>query len=217
MRDIVKGWSYYAVLNKYAWGRTYSCEIANVDSSNNSIFMIARKNSIAAGSIDFEMCFDWKYSELNTINLNTNFIKNIGLEWTNKIATTIWKTGANNQEDLLNVEPSKVLYNEMNSSTTYTAKLCLPYLNDFAFAASPNAWQTVLESYSSFSSINWMSDSSSNSFWSITRFDAKVSVISSNIIGLMPGSNYEDARPVFFLNSDVTFVSGTSSDSNFLI
>ncbi|MEF2663628.1 MAG: hypothetical protein U0M92_04885, partial [Bacilli bacterium] len=37
----------------------------------------------------------WSESNLNKINLNTNFINNIGSTWANKIATTTWKVGGN--------------------------------------------------------------------------------------------------------------------------
>ena len=42
----------------------------------------------------------WSESNLNKINLNTNFINNIGMTWANKIATTTWKVGGNTYENI---------------------------------------------------------------------------------------------------------------------
>ena len=48
----------------------------------------------------------WSESNLNKINLNTNFINNIGSTWANKIATTTWKVGGNTYENIARSVPT---------------------------------------------------------------------------------------------------------------
>lgn len=73
----------------------------------------------------------WSLSELNTINLNTNFLNNIGTTWANKIATTTWKVGGNTEANIKDVLPATTYLNEItnpvitnttDNATTYSAK-----------------------------------------------------------------------------------------------
>ena len=165
----------------------------------------------------------WSTSLLNKINLNTNFINNIGSQWANKIATTTWKVGGNTYVNIEFSIPSIVYQNEIVGpveNTTYDAKIGLMYASDYGFAASPSAWTTTLYNYdgndangTSIKTINWMymgvwestisrlSDSSSAAFRVLNDgrvFDGYV----SNIYGV---------RPSFNLVSSVKYVSGSGS------
>ena len=128
----------------------------------------------------------WSESNLNKINLNTNFINNIGSTWANKIATTTWKVGGNTFDNIGSSVPSIAYQNEIVApaeNTTYDAKIGLMYVSDYGFAASPSAWTTTLYNYdgndakgTSIKTINWMymgyydwmisrySDNSNNAF-----------------------------------------------------
>lgn len=69
--------------NLYYWSTLNSCPSSTTgyinDNSNNAMFVSNRKNSLAAGNPDADRyCNLWKYSTLNTINLNTNFLTNTG-------------------------------------------------------------------------------------------------------------------------------------------
>ena len=90
----------------------------------------------------------WSTSLLNKTNLNTNFINNIGAEWTSKIATTIWKVGGNTTAKLVvsiasvafqNEIKNPVTTNTTDNKTEYTAKIGMMYLSDYGYAASPSA------------------------------------------------------------------------------
>ena len=108
----------------------------------------------------------WSESNLNKINLNTNFINNIGSTWANKIATTTWKVGGNTFDNIGSSVPSIAYQNEIVApaeNTTYDAKIGLMYVSDYGFAASPSAWTTTLYNYdgndakgTSIKTINWM-------------------------------------------------------------
>ena len=168
----------------------------------------------------------WSESNLNKINLNTNFINNIGSTWANKIATTTWKVGGNTFDNIGSSVPSIAYQNEIVSpseNTKYDAKIGLMYASDYGFAALPSAWTETLISYdgndangTSIKTINWMymgvwewtisrrSDSSYNAFR--VMHDGNVD---DSFVGDSPG-----VRPSFNLSSSITYVSGSGSMSD---
>ena len=170
----------------------------------------------------------WSDTNLNKINLNTNFINNIGNTWANKIATTTWKVGGNTHENIEYSIPSIVYQNEIVApaeNTTYDAKIGLMYVSDYGFAASPSAWTTTLSEYdgndangTSIRTINWvyMGDYE----WTISRSsdysDAEFNVDANGEVGHSGGgiSYYRGVRPSFSLSSSITYVSGIGSMSN---
>ena len=165
----------------------------------------------------------WSESNLNKINLNTNFINNIGSTWANKIATTTWKVGGNTFDNIGSSVPSIAYQNEIVApaeNTTYDAKIGLMYVSDYGFAASPSAWTTTLYNYdgndakgTSIKTINWMymgyydwmvsrtSDDSSNAF-----NVGDLGYVDYNYVG-----DYLGVRPSFNLLSSITYVSGSGS------
>ena len=168
----------------------------------------------------------WSESNLNKINLNTNFINNIGSQWANKIATTTWKVGGNTFDNIGSSVPSIAYQNEIVApaeNTTYDAKIGLMYVSDYGFAASPSAWTTTLYNYdgndakgTSIKTINWMymgyydwmisrgSDISDTAF--VVTYDGYV--LSDDV------SDNNGVRPSFNLLSSITYVSGSGSMSD---
>ena len=168
----------------------------------------------------------WSESNLNKINLNTNFINNIGSTWANKITTTTWKVGGNTYENIEFSIPSIVYQNEIVGpveNTTYDAKIGLMYASDYGFAASPSAWTTALNNYdgndangTSITTINWMYMGYYD--WMISRNSdySSIAFIVTND-GNVNGnrvSNNVGVRPSFNLSSSITYVSGSGSMSN---
>ena len=168
----------------------------------------------------------WSESNLNKINLNTNFINNIGMTWANKIATTTWKVGGNTYENIEFSIPSIVYQNEIVGpveNTTYDAKIGLMYASDYGFAASPSAWTTTLYNYdgndakgTSIITINWMFMGYYD--WMISRISddsiyASVVDLGGAVLDL-DVSAYYGVRPSFNLSSSITYVSGSGSMSN---
>ena len=174
----------------------------------------------------------WSTSLLNKTNLNTNFINNIGTIWANKIATTTWKVGGNTNENIRNAVPSIAYQNEVlnpapgststTGETTYTAKIGLMYASDYGFGAVLEAWTTTLYSYSdsvneaTIRSQNWMHMGYSE--WTVSRSsDFSVSAFyaghSGHVLGTSVDSGY-GVRPSFFLESSITYVSGSGSMSD---
>ena len=167
----------------------------------------------------------WSESNLNKTNLNTNFIKNIGTTWAEKIATTTWKVGGGSGANIQTSVPKTAYQYEVGSSassTTYEAKIGLIYVSDYYYAASPSAWTLVgynsdyTKSYASARGDNWLyggfyewtisriSDGSSASFF--VRLDG-------NVVQYGVGNNI-GVRPSFSLLSSTTYVSGSGSMSD---
>ena len=165
----------------------------------------------------------WSESNLNKINLNTNFINNIGSTWANKIATTTWKVGGNTFDNIGSSVPSIAYQNEIVApaeNTTYDAKIGLMYVSDYGFAASPSAWTTTLYNYdgndakgTSIKTINWMYMGYDD--WMISRIsgDSGFAFFVTSF-GRVDRSNVSDlngVRPSFNLSSSITYVSGSGS------
>ena len=168
----------------------------------------------------------WSESNLNKINLNTNFINNIGSTWANKIATTTWKVGGNTLDNIALSVPSIAYQNEIvapEENTTYDAKIGLMYASDYGFAASPSAWTTTLYNYdgndangTSIRTINWMYMGDYD--WTISRSsdDSNFALIVDidGYVSDLDVSNYRGVRPSFNLESSVKYVSGSGSMSD---
>ena len=165
----------------------------------------------------------WSESNLNKINLNTNFINSIGNTWANKIATTAWKVGGNTFDNIVKSVPSVAYQNEIVApaeNTTYDAKIGLMYASDYGFAASPSAWTTTLYNYdgndakgTSIKTINWMYMGYYD--WTISRHsgysnDAFI-VNYGGLVHYYAVSYNNGVRPSFNLSSSITYVSGSGS------
>ena len=168
----------------------------------------------------------WSESNLNKINLNTNYINNIGSEWANKITTTTWKVGGNKFANIGSSVPSIAYQNEIVSpseNTPYDAKIGLMYASDYGFAASPSAWTTTLFKYNgndangtSIKTINWMY--MGHVEWTISRNSDD----SRYAFGVADDGRVSDGgvvgrfgvRPSFNLSSSTTYVSGLGSMSD---
>ena len=158
----------------------------------------------------------WSTSLLNKINLNTNFINNIGSTWTNKIATTTWKVGGTTYKNIVESIPSVAYQKEIVApaeNTTSDSKIGLMYVSDYVFAASPSAWSTTLWNYSNVRANNWMYMGHYD--WTISRISGNSQdaflVIDSGIVNFNFASGGDGVRPSFSLSSSITYVSGSGS------
>ena len=171
----------------------------------------------------------WSESNLNKVNLNTNFINNIRSEWAAKIAETTWKVGGNTWANI-GTQPANTAYqneivNPVTTNTTdgakeYTAKIGLMYVSDYGYAASQSAWTLVgynsdySKSYASAKGENWLYGGGWD--WTISRrADRSDIAFSMSNVGFVYGYDvYNDrfgVRPSFNLESAITYVSGSGS------
>ena len=165
----------------------------------------------------------WDTSLLNKTNLNTNFINNIGTEWANKISNSTWKVSGYNFLGLT----AKEMYNVEIGNATKTfvdsngmSKIGLMYASDYGFAASSNAWVLKMSDYDDCSANNWMS--LGNVELTISPYTSRVSYIYYisakgylNSGGITFSAGY--VRPSFYLNSTVTYKSGSGTQSDPII
>ena len=154
----------------------------------------------------------WSTSLLNKINLNTNYLNNIGTTWSNLIEDATWKVSGHSTRS---VTPSEMYTAEITNATkTYgpsdgTSKIGLMYVSDYGFAASPSAWTIKMSSYDN-SSINWMY--MGNYEWTISpRSSNSYYVLGLYYNGIVYYSNADDgygSRPVLYLKASVLYAGG---------
>ena len=160
---------------------------------------------------------DWTLSRLNTINLNMNYINNIGTKWSEKISDHTWKVGGNTYDNIRNQDAPNAYQNEINSpatNKTVNAKVGLMYVSDYGYASG--FWSRMLGYCHYDTANNWMymglyewtlaprTDNSNNAF--IVDFNGDVSYdrVNSYMYGV---------RPVFYLTSTTAYVSGDGTMS----
>ncbi len=161
----------------------------------------------------------WSTSLLNKTNLNTNFINNIGSTWANKIATTTWKVGGNTSANISEKPALNSYSNEILSPSTeanYSSKIGLVYLSDYAFAADPSVWNTLLRLYSSIRNNNWLTVGYVE--WTITpNIDNAYKVfymVSEGAVGNYNAKYGFGIRPVFNLIDSVKYNGGIGTESD---
>ncbi len=162
----------------------------------------------------------WSTSLLNKINLNTNYLNNIGTTWSNLIEDATWKVSGYSTES---VTPSEMYTAEITNATkTYgpsdgTSKIGLMYVSDYGFAASPSAWTETLANYDGndangtlIKTINWMY--MGNYEWTISPYSSNsFSVFTLNVSGSVGIRNARDgygSRPVLYLKASVLYAGG---------
>ncbi len=148
--------------------------------------------------------------------LNTTFLNTLSPEWQDKIATHAYKVGgmANSSTNT-----AKQYYNtevgSSSSSTTDSMKIGLMYVSDFGFAASSDYWTTELYNYEPAKSSNWLAGLTE---WTISRISDDASIafrVNSTgcVVNDVVGST-NAVRPVFYLNSSISYVSGSGSSAD---
>ena len=157
----------------------------------------------------------WSNSILNIINLNSVYLSGLGSIWSNKIANATWYVDGYSSSG---VTPA-IWKDAESKGTTWNGKIGLMYVSDYGYAASNSAWTSTVRNYSSSSikNSNWMYMGLSE--WTISRdlqgYTAYMVYDSGYLYGNynVNGDGYA-IRPVFYLNSNVTYVSGSGTSSD---
>ena len=154
----------------------------------------------------------WSNSILNIINLNSVYLSGLGSIWSNKIANATWYVDGYSSSG---VTPA-IWKDAESKGTTWNGKIGLMYVSDYGYAASNSAWTSTVRNYSSPSikNSNWMYMGLSE--WTISRdlqgYTAYMVYDSGYLFGNynVNGDGFA-IRPVFYLNSNVTYVSGSGT------
>ena len=170
--------------------------------------------------------FNWASSNLNLINLNTTFVNYLGTTWSNKIEYHDWIISGLDFMLVSGGGNTKIVFdNEIGQSSTkqlYNSQIGLMYLSDYGYATSPTYWNNRLSDYNSdiMQNYNWM--------W-LGLYEWTISLNNNDDYGIggtritddgyvnmtaVWGNGTAAIRPCFYLNSDVTFVSGTGTSSD---
>ena len=165
---------------------------------------------------------NWNHSVLNTGNLNQTYLNAIGEKWSNLIATTNWQVGGNTVANIKSGSVKTVFTNEIvspTSSITYSGKIGLMYISDYGYAATPENWNTTMETLNTNANRNnnWMFMGLWE--WTITRTsDNTNSAFALLYLGNIDSYNIDNSfyaiRPCFYLNSNVTMTSGTGTQAD---
>ena len=157
----------------------------------------------------------WSSSTIRS-TLNTTYYNSLSANWQNKIATHTWKVGGmassttNTAKQFYDVEVGS-----SSSSTPDSMKIGLMYVSDYGFAASPDYWTTALKEYNSAKSTNWLAGLIE---WTISPYLSRSTYVfnldSSGLLTSYNANRGYSARPVFYLNSNITYVSGDGTESN---
>ena len=150
--------------------------------------------------------------------LNTTFLNTISATWQNKIATHTWKVGGMAHSSSYTAKQYyDVEVGSSSSSTTDPMKIGLMYVSDYGYAASNSYWTTALYNYNSATSSNWLYLGSTE--WTISRISVNTYfAFRVNSAGYVLGDNFVSrlnaVRPVFYLNSSISYVSGSGSSAD---
>ncbi len=161
----------------------------------------------------------WSESELNIINLNKNYINNIGTKWSEKISDHTWKAGEVSWDRIAEQTALNAYQNEINnsdSSETVNAKVGLMYASDYGYAVSSNSWSITLNNYNENIADNWMYMGLYE--WILTPQEipnAAFSVYNTGSVNSLEVNRYQcGVRPVFYLKSIVGYAGGSGTISS---
>ena len=169
---------------------------------------------------------EWSTSLLNKINLNTNYLNNIGSTWSNLIEDTTWKVSGKAIKYTSDSVIPKAMYTAeiTNATKTYgpengTSKIGLMYASDYGFAAAPSAWTTELYKYgsSAITAVNWMYTGIDD--WTIAPQLLPSIIDDSSVVfcielGRLDGgyaNNGVGVRPVLYLKASVAYAGGSGT------
>ena len=206
----------------YKWSNLGICpsnSTAYIHDSN--VIRLANKNIIGATNPEERGCNEWKYSILNTVNLNTNYLNKIGTTWSNLIEDTTWKVSGHTTYD---VTPKAMYTAEITNATkTYgpengTSKIGLMYVSDYMYAAPQDKWTLVgcndsdaSKDYRAATSVNWMYTGLDE--WTITPYSSRNGNVfyasnSGKLDNSMTGFGEQSGRPVLYLKASVAYAGG---------
>ena len=176
--------------------------------------------------------YAWDADDVNTwdastkpdiyITLNETYYNTLGSEWQNLIAETTWQVGGmalsytNTAKQYYDVEVGTG-----QSGYVETMKIGLMYVSDYGYGAAPSNWTTELYNYESATSTNWAYLGLGSYEWTISRGSSNsVDAFTVKYTGYVDYFDIREGvgvaltgavRPSFYLESDVTYASGSGS------
>ena len=151
----------------------------------------------------------WSESDLNKVNLNKNYVNNIGASWSDKIETYKWHTKGDTYENLT-TNINQVYKNEISNdnSSLYEAKIGLLYVSDYYYGIDKSYWNSPY--YSRFDVTDWLVFGGEENF--ITPISNTTKAMAT--YGGAPvewntvNNNLFDVRPAFYLKNTINLLHG---------
>ncbi len=148
--------------------------------------------------------------------LNTTYYNTIPVEWQNLIAESTWQVGGMN---FSNTNTAKQYYDVEvgtgQSGYEETMKIGLMYVSDYGYGANPEKWTTALTE-DNFGTDNWIYFSSNE--WTISQHNPLFTFSIDSSYGgrviIIQNIRLFAVRPSFYLNSTVTYISGSGTQSD---
>mgnify|MGYP006066145777 FL=1 len=148
--------------------------------------------------------------------LNTTYYNTIPVEWQNLIAESTWQVGGMN---FSNTNTAKQYYDVEvgtgQSGYEETMKIGLMYVSDYGYGASPEKWTTALYE-DNYGTDNWIYFSSNE--WTISQHNPLFTFSIDSSYGgrviIIQNIRLFAVRPSFYLNSTVTYISGSGTQSD---
>ena len=176
---------------------------------------------------------NWATSNLNLINLNTNYLNYLNQQdkkWNDMIDLTLWHLGGYSGYSvyatpglMIDFEKSENIYN--GNSVNYSSKVALMYISDLAYASAPEYWTNDLNQYLAVET-GIASNENNWSYlglyeWFITHnYNNAIDVYYLNSMGMIIGNGTVNndmtmvIRPTFYLKPSVLITSGDGSIDN---
>ena len=167
----------------------------------------------------------WNSGDINTWEvtpniketLNNTFLEKLNSLWQNKISIHSWKVGGmyySEQNTAKDYYDTEIGVNSI--AITDNMMVGLMYVSDYGYAASSSYWTEALYNYYNITSNNWLYSGVHE--WTISpNSDTFYNVFVIDTIGYVDDYNvsyFSSVRPCFYLNSNVTYVSGTGTQSD---
>ena len=153
--------------------------------------------------------------------LNTTYLNSLGNTWSSMIATHSYEVGGVVRDTSATAkEYYDVEVGSSQSGYTELMKIGLIYVSDYGFAAPTSDWTTALYDYGWTTDIddNWMFPGPYDYLeWTISRRSDdsdQAIIVASESVNYHNVYNSYAVRPVFYLNSNVIYSSGTGSESD---
>ncbi len=184
--------------------------VYNQDGSNK--IKLIKNDSIGSVQWDSNTNNTYEISSIRTY-LNNDFYNNFSTNYKNMISESTWNVGGY----VTYGATAKTWYvGEVSNPEVpdvVSDKISLMYGHDFGYAANQSAWNTSLKNYNTnnIPDDNWITTGIKE--WLVAPETGATSVASriliDNYMYSENVSNFNEARPTFYLNSDVMLASGT--------
>jgi len=175
----------------------------------------------------------WPDSTIKTNINGSSFLNNttyVSSGWSNKIATTSWKYGDNTN---INQTAANLYATENGWTTTTSAKIGLMYAHDYYYAyqsgglncSSSGSYSTCKNAWIYLVNNDSGAPGNFSYEWTMSRYGYNYNAGNYFVWSIVSGGHVGDARlddvfavrPVFFLTTDVSYISGTGTLSDPII